>query len=309
MSSPPSPKGQNSSGKGEGRKVSSSDLSEVEHVETVSPEKPEPPALRQPDLALPPFPIVPRQSPGKSGSRPRPLVQFGENAYPPRWFVVQALPQAKGEGRNGEDASEKKGLAQLKWKFDPGPKDRWQGYTKSQLVTYAWNELEEALGNPKMKDKLAGAIRAGVLGYLVENTEDPMPPVPPAPARHEFVAEQLAVIKWASPTPNPSMRDFERPSLAARPGSNLQKLRTMGESAPGSQYSGGLVPKLGDTQSPNDINKEAALAKTSVLRQEVLADDGQPQPAGKYRCLWFIVVTLLMGILLSLFLYSFGIIR
>ncbi|KAJ5390520.1 uncharacterized protein N7496_001588 [Penicillium cataractarum] len=123
------------------------------------------------------------------------------------------------------------GLGCVKWDFEPGPAAGWGGLTGHQLYEQACMRLRAALDDPWARWQLQDAIRKGENARYIAYVENPVPPlvrfggrgalqVPPNDPLIVRIKENAYKIdhivknkpKWLD------MQEFERPSLAWRPG-------------------------------------------------------------------------------------------
>lgn len=124
-----------------------------------------------------------------------PTIEMGEFGHKPRWVAVLAPPEAHitplddvtvrpptgslsatpSPSRSGPS------MATLAWEFQPGPEEGWDGLTETELREYAYKFLERAMGGIMFRELFREHIYDSSVGHLVENVEDPLPPLPEPP--------------------------------------------------------------------------------------------------------------------------------
>jgi hypothetical protein len=93
---------------------------------------------------------------------------------------------------------------------------------------------------------------------------------------------------------------------------SVTKKQTESSSSLPEDHSSGL---LRNEEPPQQIaslafNFDADLERQRELEERALAEGHSfMQPLGEYKCLWFVVVTIFVGMFLCLFLYAFRIIK
>ncbi|OOQ86527.1 hypothetical protein PEBR_21129 [Penicillium brasilianum] len=121
------------------------------------------------------------------------------------------------------------GLGCVKWDFEPGSSAGWGTLTGHELYMYACARLREALDDPLSRWQLRDAIRKGENARYIAHVENPVPPLirfggtgvlPPNDPLIERIkanARKGELILKNRPKVL-DMKQFERPSLAWRPG-------------------------------------------------------------------------------------------
>jgi hypothetical protein len=121
------------------------------------------------------------------------------------------------------------GLGCVKWDFEPGPSAGWGTLTGHELYMYACTRLREALDCPWSRWQLQDAIRKGENARYIAHVENPVPPLvrfggtgvlPPNDPLIERIKENARKVDLILKN-RPKvldMKQFERPSLAWRPG-------------------------------------------------------------------------------------------
>jgi hypothetical protein len=116
------------------------------------------------------------------------------------------------------------GLGGLKWSFEPGDDEKaCKGLTKNQVIEFLHRSTEEILSDWLARDQLRDSISKGPYAKQVENVEDPLPPLPRQTHRGNFLQAQygkhpLADAQTRFENSHWFWKDYNRPSLAVRPG-------------------------------------------------------------------------------------------
>lgn len=255
-----------------------------------------------------------------------PKIGFGETAPQPRWVVVPSTSTPLDIYRASK-LEEGRKLPELDWKFESGPPSGWKCLSRDQLLIQAHMWLINQLADPITRDRFRIAIARGPHAKLVENMEDPLPPFPAAYGGFggHFLGRSKSMPEELPRSPNYSYPNYERPSLAAR----LDKPSGASNRAAG--FFAHVKDAFGITRLPppdlecqrlrsvsddgslerrhKEDALECALERRRVARQESTLQDDIQAPPREYKCLWFVVVLLLLAIFLCLFLYAFGIIK
>lgn len=255
-----------------------------------------------------------------------PKIGFGETAPQPRWVVVPSTSSPLDLYRASQ-VEEGQKLHSLDWKFESGPPSAWKGLSREQLILQAHLWLINQLADPITRDKFRIAIARGPHAKLVENMEDPLPPLPAAYGGFtgHFLGRSKSMPEEAPRSPNYSYPNYERPSVAARIDNPTGDSRRAGGFIAQMKGAFGITSlqpadlesqRLGSVSDDGSLDRrykeeavDRALGRRPAPRQDSALDDDAQAPRGKYRCLWLLVVLLLLAIFLCLFLYSFGIIR
>lgn len=219
----------------------------------LEPHLPNPPA--QPDLSKP-LPRVglsqtALEFPLAADAPPlgQPRIFYGEDAPYPRWrTILDKRPLGEdlekdlirthpgrthipgvSPGSHPRANDYNIGLGCVKWDFEPGPSAGWGSLTGKQLYEQACTRLKAALDDPWSRWQLRDAIRKGENARYIAYVENPVPPLirfdgtgslppnDPLIVRIKQNARKIDEIiknrpKWLD------MQEFERPSLAWRPG-------------------------------------------------------------------------------------------
>ncbi|KAJ5156005.1 hypothetical protein N7492_008808 [Penicillium capsulatum] len=189
--------------------------------------------------------------PPNKGLRKWPEIGFGDHAPTPRWRIVrsQASPTTgrnlandliktrtgrtiiKGLRQNAQPRSYDAtiGLGALTWKFDSGPETNQDQLSESELYEFAFRCLEAALNNHKAREQLRNAIVCMDIGGPIAHVEDPLPPIPTAPPKSDFGAQNgLLGVDEMNVSSNEITQfwaNYKRPSLTIREGWNLNRAR------------------------------------------------------------------------------------
>ncbi|KAH8423942.1 uncharacterized protein LDX57_001698 [Aspergillus melleus] len=209
-------------------------------------------------------------------------IYIGHNVRAPRWLLERKFPQSSRASVSLKSPAS--AADELEWVFDAGPFAYALNSGDSWLRTYAYNVLETTLNDPIERLRIRKEIWDRNDGDYQEN-EDPIPPLPPAPAT-------LDVTQQEEMGPTPGSRDgrffqfpdYARPSLAERA---LPK--------PESLTHANSTPPRRSRRLYIDSDEEGTNSTPSAS-------------IGEYRWIWFIVILLVLSMFLCLFLYAFKII-
>jgi hypothetical protein len=271
--------------------------------ESESPLLPDIPSFVRSRTSYTPIPLA--------GDGPR--ISFGEDAPHPRWVFVEtaailppsqsaAPPTAGGAIRSRAaramqpperpGAAAPGGMGILAWMFDAGPEAGWGGLSFNRLYVHAYTELEDALDDPFIRERLREVIRnSKTFASKVSGVEDPLPPLPPAPDT-DYVSGQIP----GSFYPGYVYDSYARPSLARQRGDvadgpPFRILAKMRNHKWGGGHPSDLSPESGDTvdlfwqESPSDETSGSPQTRESNKapgNPPQWLDGAAPLPVGEF---------------------------